>query len=316
MDTRAALRTSVLASLRSLSPWERPRRSRKARHPPGCPKRLPGRRRLRPPTAPTRHRSSNGLVTQQDQLPRLRAGRRRQEHRLSPPLHLLQLATLSRQGCHLQQATVHSQVCFDHRKVTGSPRCICCASALCQGFADVIHSCRPECRCPSHSALPGANCRHPHATAPGAPRCPPAHSALFPRRRRLLGFFSCPPPSSSPVQVPPQPGQVLLGYEVYKPAPGCCQCEGLSAGGLIAGGYRTDTRTPRQLSRLLLSGRPWYSWHLLGSAAHGPVKHHRYASMPAGTAQPSVLKHAAVPYGSCHAALQSSSGRWPGSPLW
>lgn len=37
-----------------------------------------------------------------------------------------------------------------------------------------------------------------------------------------------------PPRVPPQPGQVLLGYEVYRPMPGCCQCEGLSASGLIA----------------------------------------------------------------------------------
>ncbi|PSC68195.1 lipopolysaccharide-induced transcription factor regulating tumor necrosis factor [Micractinium conductrix] len=34
--------------------------------------------------------------------------------------------------------------------------------------------------------------------------------------------------------VVPAPGQVLLGYELYRPAAGCCQCEGLSAAGLLS----------------------------------------------------------------------------------
>ena len=37
-------------------------------------------------------------------------------------------------------------------------------------------------------------------------------------------------------QVPPQPGQVLLGYELYKPRVGPCMCDGLSMAGLISGG--------------------------------------------------------------------------------
>ena len=35
--------------------------------------------------------------------------------------------------------------------------------------------------------------------------------------------------------MPPQPGQVLLGYELYQPPAGCCMCDGLSPAGLIAG---------------------------------------------------------------------------------
>lgn len=37
------------------------------------------------------------------------------------------------------------------------------------------------------------------------------------------------------LQVPPQPGMVLLGYEVYAPPSGCCQCDGMSTGGIVAG---------------------------------------------------------------------------------
>lgn len=37
-------------------------------------------------------------------------------------------------------------------------------------------------------------------------------------------------------QAQPQPGQVLLGYELYQPPAGCCMCDGLSPAGLIAGG--------------------------------------------------------------------------------
>jgi hypothetical protein len=36
------------------------------------------------------------------------------------------------------------------------------------------------------------------------------------------------------LQVPPQPGQILVGYETCQPVGGCCVCDGLSAGGVIA----------------------------------------------------------------------------------
>ncbi|KAI3424738.1 hypothetical protein D9Q98_008127 [Chlorella vulgaris] len=35
-----------------------------------------------------------------------------------------------------------------------------------------------------------------------------------------------------PPRVPPQPGHVLVGYEVCQPRAGCCQFEGLSFGGI------------------------------------------------------------------------------------
>ena len=34
--------------------------------------------------------------------------------------------------------------------------------------------------------------------------------------------------------MPPQPGQIVTGYEVVRPAAGCCQFDGLSPAGLIA----------------------------------------------------------------------------------
>lgn len=40
----------------------------------------------------------------------------------------------------------------------------------------------------------------------------------------------------SHAQAPPQPGQVLLGYQLYQPQAGCCMCDGLSPAGLVAGG--------------------------------------------------------------------------------
>ena len=36
------------------------------------------------------------------------------------------------------------------------------------------------------------------------------------------------------VQVPPAPGQIAIGYEMEAAQSGCCKCEGLSQGGLIA----------------------------------------------------------------------------------
>ena len=42
------------------------------------------------------------------------------------------------------------------------------------------------------------------------------------------------PPAPPLPQVPPQPGQIVTGYEVVRPAAGCCQFDGLSPAGLIA----------------------------------------------------------------------------------
>ena len=42
------------------------------------------------------------------------------------------------------------------------------------------------------------------------------------------------PATWPPVQVPPAPGQVVIGYEMEAAQSGCCKCEGLSTGGLIA----------------------------------------------------------------------------------
>lgn len=54
-------------------------------------------------------------------------------------------------------------------------------------------------------------------------------SFLFHAQERRL------PLSCRASQVPPQPGQVLLGYEVCRPRAGCLRCDGLSPVGLVAG---------------------------------------------------------------------------------
>lgn len=79
---------------------------------------------------------------------------------------------------------------------------------------------------------------HP-APIPGMPMRTPAVSSGEERALPLAGMVppplaadvSCP---SSWVQVPPAPGMVLLGYEVYSPPAGCCMCDGLSPAGLIS----------------------------------------------------------------------------------
>ena len=48
------------------------------------------------------------------------------------------------------------------------------------------------------------------------------------------------------MQVPPQPGMVLIGYEVCHPRAGCFRCDGLSPGGLLSGAQvrRCPARRP------------------------------------------------------------------------
>lgn len=55
------------------------------------------------------------------------------------------------------------------------------------------------------------------------------HSQPTHRRLSCAGLFSM-----LHLQVPPQPGQILVGYETCQPVGGCCVCDGLSAGGVIA----------------------------------------------------------------------------------
>jgi hypothetical protein len=109
----------------------------------------------------------------------------------------------------------------------------------------------------SSAAMPAANVPHrPTGFAGFAPSAPAPLPGLPVRSPRVRLGFASPKPlpllaagtSSIGVkqlrpaapQIPPQPGQVVVGYEVFKPEPGCFRCGGLSPAGLLAGGCRAS----------------------------------------------------------------------------
>ena len=118
-----------------------------------------------------------------------------------------------------------------------------------------------------------------HSRAVGSARCARLGSyrvLFFPRR----------------LQVVPAPGQVLLGYELYRPAAGCCQCEGLSAAGLLSGAEADVCfrhRGRQQAFRSLFSGPSDTAMHCgltkqwlaaLGTAAPACTQLTHRASIP------------------------------------
>ncbi|EFN52939.1 hypothetical protein CHLNCDRAFT_137297 [Chlorella variabilis] len=86
----------------------------------------------------------------------------------------------------------------------------------------------PAAAPPSYSSPPPL--APPVASYPPAPTGPlPPGVVLVPLSATPIAGMVMRPP-----RVPPQPGQVLLGYEVCRPRAGCLRCDGLSPVGLVA----------------------------------------------------------------------------------
>lgn len=71
--------------------------------------------------------------------------------------------------------------------------------------------------------------------SPAPPHPPPPTWTEIPVR---LGAYQQPAPVPgiplAPPLVTPQTGQVVVAWEVFKPNPGCCQCNGLSTAGWVS----------------------------------------------------------------------------------
>ncbi|KAI3424739.1 hypothetical protein D9Q98_008128 [Chlorella vulgaris] len=84
---------------------------------------------------------------------------------------------------------------------------------------------------PSVYPPPGATSSPAYQPAPSAHQPGPVPGAPV-----MMNLSPHPIPGMliRPPRVPPQPGQILVGYETCQPVGGCCVCDGLSAGGVIA----------------------------------------------------------------------------------